>query len=207
MNGNKDYKICGVGYTGKGKYKSKTKEDKITREYVIWRHMIHRCYEEDRKDRNLSYVDCEVCIEWHSFQKFAPWYHENYYSLTDGKVCLDKDILNIGNKLYSPDNCVFIPERINIFFSHFSTKHKKSEFPLGVQKIKTGRNSFRYEAKISKNGKGWRIGRYHKLEEACNAYKVEKEIYAKELAEEYKQVIDKRVYEILRNFKLEEWID
>lgn len=32
-------------------------------------------------------------------------------------MALDKDILNKGNKVYCPENCIFVPRRINNLFT------------------------------------------------------------------------------------------
>lgn len=107
-----------VGVTGKGKYSPTTHQ----KAYQVWYAMIKRCYNNDIKGRQRfesfnSYVDTTVCEEWHSFQTFGEWFDENYYELGGERVDLDKDvlsyILNIDNKIYSPDTCMFLPQRIN----------------------------------------------------------------------------------------------
>ena len=78
--------------------------------------MLRRCYDEKLHKKYPTYIDCKVCEEWLNFQNFAKWYYNNYYEIENEKICLDKDILHKGNKIYSPDNCVFVPNNINVLF-------------------------------------------------------------------------------------------
>lgn len=112
----------GVGYIGEGKYKP-LENEKPTRSYSTWQHMLMRCYSEEYQIKKPSYVDCSVCNEWHNFQNFAEWYEENYYEISGEKMQLDKDILFKGNKIYSPDTCIFVPIKVNAVFKS-STKNK-----------------------------------------------------------------------------------
>ena len=43
--------ICNIGYLGIGKYNSKN----CKRAYDTWNNMIHRCYDNEKSDRNKSY--------------------------------------------------------------------------------------------------------------------------------------------------------
>ena len=67
------------GVCSKGKYKSKI-NGKHTKEYLVWRSMISRCYNKDYHGYN-NYKDVEVCDEWLDFQTFAEWFTDNYYSI------------------------------------------------------------------------------------------------------------------------------
>lgn len=100
----------GVGYFGEGIYK-------YNDYYSAWSHMLERCY---NKATNKSYNLNTVCEEWHNYQNFAKWYEENYpHHIKDIKFELDKDLLQFGieSKTYSPDTCLFLPKRINLFIS------------------------------------------------------------------------------------------
>lgn len=74
--------------------------------YVTWRNMIARCYLPNKK-WNVS--GATVCNEWLKFSRFKKWFDENH---KDGME-LDKDIIGSG-KIYSPENCVFVPKSINL---------------------------------------------------------------------------------------------
>jgi len=105
--------ICGVGYIGKGTYKS-SENKKNTKQYKAWKNMIERCYNETIRESVPTYIDCTVCEEWHNFQNFARWMDENYIEGCE----LDKDIKVTGNKVYSPDSCIFVSRRDNNIKAH-----------------------------------------------------------------------------------------
>ena len=79
------------------------------RSYAIWASMLARCYDKSYLKREPAYVGCSVCKEWLQFSVFKKWFDNHY---VDGYV-LDKDVLKSGNKVYSPENCAFIPVEIN----------------------------------------------------------------------------------------------
>ncbi|AUR88987.1 hypothetical protein NVP1231O_35 [Vibrio phage 1.231.O._10N.261.49.F8] len=103
--------VYGVGFIGKGKYKAKV-NGKTTREYTSWINMISRCYSKSTQDRHPTYIGCTVCDEWHNYQVFAEWY-TNHLPTGIGKFEVDKDIINPGNKIYSPEMCTIASAREN----------------------------------------------------------------------------------------------
>ena len=181
----------GIGYLGEGNYKSGNK-DKINKNYSCWRSLIVRCYDEKYHNKFPSYKNCTVYEEWHNFQKFAKWYEENYIEGWE----LDKDIIIKSNKIYSPETCAFVPKEINYLFTN--RKNHRNGLPLGVSKIKN-----RYRATSTQNKKHISYGYYITPEEAFYAYKEGKENYIKEVAEEWKPLIDERVYNAMMNWKIE----
>ena len=74
--------------------------------YRTWRMMLQRCYDKKVHKLEPRYKDCAVCEEWHSLFRFNEWYLQNYYSISDERMELDKDILLKNNKIYSPDTNV-----------------------------------------------------------------------------------------------------
>jgi hypothetical protein len=103
--------LYGVGFVGDGNHKP-SKNGKNTKAYATWARMLERCYYEKYQARNPTYIGCTVDKEWHNFQCFAKWYHENYPA--DGKdYQLDKDLLVKGNKIYSADTCCFLTPQQN----------------------------------------------------------------------------------------------
>jgi hypothetical protein len=122
-------RLHGVGYLGKGEYKS-FENGKNTRQYMIWYSMINRCYNEKYHKKLPTYKDCTVSEEWHNFQNFASWYDQNYYEVNGEKMALDKDILIKGNKVYSSETCIFVPQFINSLFTKCNAI--RGEFPIGV---------------------------------------------------------------------------
>lgn len=98
--------VEGVGYLGDGEYKASYK-GKHSEHYTRWKAMLQRCYNERFLESNPHYKGCTVCPEWHNYQNFAKWFDENYPQ--DGKdYDLDKDIKVAGNRVYSPDTCLFV---------------------------------------------------------------------------------------------------
>lgn len=87
--------------------------------YRLWYSMLRRCYDKGQhaRMRGKSYEDCEVCDRWKSLSNFVADIAElDGYGewLTGSGYCLDKDTLNQGNKVYSKENCRFIPIAENI---------------------------------------------------------------------------------------------
>lgn len=95
--------VKGKGYTGKGEYDSRDNAHKI------WSSIMNRCYDEGYKLKNPTYEGCTVSDEWLNYQNFAEWYYTNYPEDDQGtRYEVDKDIKVEGNKLYSPDTCLFV---------------------------------------------------------------------------------------------------
>lgn len=182
--------ICGVGFIGdsSAKINGKTKKG-----YSVWAGMIHRCYDL----KNKAYLECLVCDEWHNFSNFEKWFDCNYYELDDEEVELDKDILVKGNKIYSPETCIFTPKRINGLFVKSNNDNEKS---LGIV-WKDRINKYEVRCAIGEHGRKY-LGVYSTKEEAFNIYKKFKEDYVKQIAEEYKERIPKRLYEALYKWRV-----
>jgi hypothetical protein len=97
----------------KGRYK--TKGDKYNvKSYAKWRGMLYRCYSKLSVEKQPTYIGCTVCDEWLDFQNFAEWFHNHYPK--DGKIYeIDKDIKVPLNKVYSPEACIFVDDKVNSF--------------------------------------------------------------------------------------------
>lgn len=186
-----DKSLFGVGYIGDGKWMVKDKDGKYSRVYMCWMHMIERCYYEKNKHLHPSYYGkCTVCEEWHNFQTFADWYCEREYKV-DERLHLDKDIKNPKNTVYSPENCMLVPQRINELFT---CRRNNSGLPVGIKLNSNGKYVASY------NGK--HLGTYTTLDEAYKVYANKKEEAIKEVAESYKNIIPYEVYEYLLNYKV-----
>lgn len=181
-----------IGCFGIGKYKANI-NNKNTIEYTTWADMIKRCYDPYNINKQLTYQEVTVCKEWLNFQNFAEWFHDNYYELENEKVELDKDIIKHGNKIYCPEYCGFVPQSIN----RLLVKKSKGICPIGVCFYKN-----KYKAQITINGKIKYIGCFTSSTEAFNAYKKEKEKHIKVIADKYKNVLDKKVYNSLIKYKI-----
>ena len=177
-----------VGYIGEGDYKG-SKGHCIS----VWQSMISRCYNPYELNKHLTYIDCYVCDEWHNFQNFAKWYYENYYECNDERMDLDKDILVKGNKIYSPETCIFVPQRINKLI--IKSDNIKTTFH------KDKRNKI-YSTTVRMEGKRYSKG-FYSLEEAKLYYKNLKENYIKQVADEYKDLIPQKLYNAMYKYEVE----
>lgn len=189
-----DRSIKGVGYLGEGKYM--TGQSFYDRKaFGIWTGMIDRVYNEEKRSKYETYSDCIICDEWQNYQSFRGWYDKEFYQVGTERMHIDKDILYKNNRVYSPQTCLIVPQRINMLFMHKSNKYG---LPNGITPMANGRYSASY------NGK--QIGKYNSLEEATVAHDKEKKKAVNEVAEEYKEVIPDKVYQALINW-IPDYID
>lgn len=186
--------VAGVGYIGEGPY-SPANSIQL---WTVWSNMMTRCYDEESLKKNITYVGCSVDGRWHCFQNFASWCEAQPEFINNRDWCLDKDIIERGNKVYSPDKCSFVPTCINNLFT--LRGNDRGEYPLGVHKE---RKYGRFIAQVNKDGKRVCLGRYDTPEEAFLVYKSAKEEVIKKLAVSYKGSINDAVYESLINWKVE----
>lgn len=194
--------IFNVGYIGQGKYKPFI-NGKQTKAYQTWKNMIMRCYDAYYINKRLTYIDCFVCEEWHCFQNFAEWFYKNYYEVPNDRMELDKDILIKGNKIYSSKTCILVPERINILF--VKRNIARGNYPIGVSYHEAS-NKFQVSCGIldkENNKKVIYLGTYNTIEEAFLAYKIFKENYIKQVADEYKDLIPQRLYDAMYKYEVE----
>lgn len=189
----------GIGYIGNGIYKIR-ENGRSTRMYDTWKDMLRRCYSEKQEERYPTYKDCTVCDEWHNFQNFAQWYEENYYEIDEERMCLDKDILNKNNKIYSPKTCIFAPNRINTLF--VKNNINRGKYPIGVSYHKAT-NKIRARCKDGYNNI-IEIGFYETVEKAFyNGYKPFKEKTIKDIANKYKDKIPQKLYDAMCKYEVE----
>lgn len=186
-----DRTVAKVGYFGVGKYTSERPKGKTTQEYQIWSKMLLRCYDPKYQKMYPAYYGIvEVCDEWLNYQNFAEWYTSNYYEI-DERLHIDKDILKPNCKLYSPENCLLVPQRINELFTY---KKNNLGLPIGIRKTKNGRFSVGYNTDS--------LGIFDSLDEAFNVYKYAKESAIEQRTFEYKNVLPKKTFEALLNYKV-----
>jgi hypothetical protein len=193
-----DRSVFGVGYLGEGKY-AVSKKYKCTPQYVTWKRMLERCYDEKFQVKNPTYKGCLVCDEWHNFQNFAKWHDENYYEIEGEIMHLDKDILVKNNNIYSPDKCCFVTKNINILFT--KNNIKRGSLPIGVYWHKRDKKF----SVVCGNGKGrtTHLGYHNTPEEAFKKYKSHKEKLIKRIAEEYISLIPDKLYKALISYQVE----
>ena len=182
----------GKGYLGEGKYKIKEK-GKHTDKYEIYHAMLRRCYDPKYYEEHSTYKECTIEDYLLNFQHMCKWLEENYYEIPGEVMCLDKDILCKGNKVYSRETCIFVPQRINKLF----TKCDKSrgDDPIGVTPTPSGN----YQVFCNNGyGKNIYLGVYPTKEEAFRVYKQYKEKLIKDVINSYKGKIPEPFYSRLR---------
>lgn len=187
-----DKTVLNAAYIGDGEY-SKERDKEC---YTCWHNVLIRCFDPKYKEKYPTYKDVSIVDEWLNFQTFAKWYYDNIYCVPNERMEIDKDILFKDNKIYSPDNCVFVPRRINSLL--INNKSIRGEYPVGVD-MHDGRIRARCN---TLNGSVF-IGHFSTLETAFNAYKKFKENYIKQVADEYKEKIPEKLYKALYDFKVE----
>lgn len=156
--------------------------------YNRWKNMLRRCYCPKYQLRFPTYVGCSVTEEWLLFSNFERWMKAQDW---EGKE-LDKDLLKVGNKLYSPDFCVFVPPELNAFTT--DSRADRGEYPLGVY---LHRESGRFKAQCSNPSIGRQeyLGYFDNPEDAHKAWRKRKHELALMYAD---QQTDPRVAEALR---------
>lgn len=188
--------IYGVGYVGSGKH-NVTEEGVVCKKYKTWNSMFNRCYS---KKLLVAYQECRVDKRWHNFQVFGDWYDKKYKTYMDSNWHLDKDILQKGNKIYSPETCCFVPQEINKLFT--KRQNHRGAYPIGVMLHK---KTERYVALINTGINQEHLGSFSTPKEAFNIYKDAKECQIKKVATEYYSLrrIPLEVYEAMYNYKVE----
>ena len=166
--------------------------------YEVWRKMLQRAYDKKLHKIRQTYKDVIVCDEWLCFENFEKWFDNNYYEIKDEVMCLDKDILIKGNKIYSPSTCIFVPNRINVLI--INSNKARGEYPIGVYWHKKEK---KFNASLDIDGKNIVVGRFDNPQEAFNCYKKAKESEIKRIADKYKTKIPQKLYNALYNYKVE----
>jgi len=187
--------VYGVGI--KGIEPTKDANGNTYDSYSCWSGMLARCYNAKYKRNLPTYDGVTVCKEWIYYSNFKKFYDENIYKVEGQTMELDKDILHKGNKLYSPENCVFVPHAINSLFT--KRQNDRGDCPIGV----TIGNGDKIIA-ACRNSKGIKkyLGQFETKLQAFNAYKKVKEKTINEIADIYKTQIPAKLYVALVNYKV-----
>ena len=195
-------RVYGHGYLGETNDKYTSRNGKPSIEYKSWNHMLERCYDDKYKLKYPTYNGVICCDSWLNFSNYVPWFKCDYYEVPGERMCLDKDILCKGNKIYSPENCCFVPNNINVLF--VKSNALRGELPIGVT-IHKPTGKFRSQYNMFEDGKYKRkhIGLFTNVEDAFQSYKYYKELTIKKVADYYKQYIPEKVYKAMYNYEVE----
>lgn len=185
----------GVGFLGQGRFTTRDADGNLTRAYRTWFAMLNRCY---GKARNGKYNECSVHENWHNFQTFAEWFSVQKCSEIEDWY-LDKDLLQKGNRVYSADTCVFLPQELNNFMN--KREALRGNYLIGVS-FDNQNGKFIAQG----NFKGFRkkfIGAFYTEIDTFMAYKKEKEAHARFLAGKYAGKVDAKVITALLNYEVD----
>lgn len=165
--------------------------------YQTWKSMLTRGYSSKYKEKHPTYQDVFVNEEWHLFSNFRNWMQEQKWQDREGKkLHLDKDILVEGNKEYSKDKCVFVPNYINKFLLEGGAT-RVGEWPMGVCWHKA---SNKFYAQCNNSGKSRiYLGLFNDPNDAHIAWKTYKHKLALQYALELEaEGYDSRVVQALK---------
>ena len=178
------------------------KLDKRDKAYQCWVNMLRRCYNQELHSqiKYSSYVGCSVSDDWKASSDFCAW-AVNQKGFSHEYSCLDKDILVSGNKVYSPENCTFVPREVNVALTFSSAK--RGNLPLGVTASRTTQNGdIHYGASVCRGEFGRLSKWFDTLEAAEHFYKVEKLKHLSYLADKYSEYLDVGVISALKSYTL-----
>jgi len=149
--------------------------------YLTWKSMLARCFYMPYHKYRPTYTQCTVTTKWLLFSSFKSWMKNQDWK---GKQ-LDKDIVTPRNKHYSPENCVFIPSKLNNLI--LDSNAIRGSHPQGVCLEK---NIHKFRASCKVDGKQNKLGYFTTPEEASQAYKQFKSNHITEIAS---QQTDERI--------------
>lgn len=141
--------------------------------YSRWNSMLTRCYSKRKHETQPTYIGCSVCKEWLTFSNFKKWMESLDWTGKD----LDKDLLVSGNKIYSPESCIFVSGEINTLTT--SNGARRGAYPIGVSFDK-------FEGKLVSNinirGRNKKLGRFLSVVQAHAAWQKAKIAVIREAA-------------------------
>lgn len=158
----------------------------------LWHNMYDRCYSNAYHERSPQYKGCEMCDDWlDDYHIFREWVCNNYYTVGDEQIDLDKDILVKGNKIYSPKTCIFVPHSINAYFNNMVRQ------PIYIASLD------QWKMKIYIDGKDVTIGYFDTEEEAKLEYIRHKKASILTKADFYKDRIPRKLYNAMVNWEID----
>lgn len=190
--------IHGIGFNDR-KYPSGFCSGKMLKEYDLWVSMLSRCLKK-YQDKHPTYTGVTCSENFKNYSYFYEWcQNQAGFKSKDenGKTWqLDKDILVKGNKIYSEDVCVFVPQRLNTLLTR--REASRGDTPIGVS-WNSKRDKFTAQCNDGE-GNLKHLGAYHTTKDAFQAYKSFKEQIIKDAAEKHKNILDDRVYSALIDY-------
>lgn len=198
----KDYthpNVFGIGYLGEPTVNDC---DPIKMTIIrLWRGIFNRCYDINKLNERATYRDCIISPEWYNQVNFKNWclsqMNAGFYQ--QGWE-LDKDLLVRGNKVYGPDTCCFLPERLN----QLQQVKKDSEYNW-LPGVNYDKSRGKFKSEVNFDGVRHYLPRRETEMESFLDYKQLKEKLVREDADNWKDKIQPKAYEALKNYSLD-WI-
>lgn len=153
--------------------------------YKIWAHMIERCNSKNLQAKYPTYSKCSVSEIWIKFSNFKLWMEKQDWQ---GRH-LDKDLLIPGNKVYSPESCIFVSGAINNLLTNSIIP--RGDYPVGVTYNK--RDGV-YQSACRVNGKKRHLGCFSTPKEAEYAYCIFKSKLVTKIASQSEAMSDTRLH-------------
>lgn len=178
--------VCNVGIIGDCSVSTKSKV------YTSWVGVLKRVYGENPRH---AYRECTVDPAWFQLETFNTWFLKQ--RVQDAWE-LDKDLLVKGNKVYSEENCLFLPQAVNTFLT--DRANHRGKWPVGVT---YHARLNKWEAACTFDSKRNYLGVFTDPTQAFLVYKEYKEGCAKVLAKRWEGIIDDRAITALLNFKVD----
>lgn len=144
--------------------------------YITWREMLRRCYSSKYKAHKPTYIGCYVWAEWLLFSNFKSWMQTQDWQGNQ----LDKDLLFQGNKVYSPETCLFVSGQVNNFL--IDSGAARGEYMIGVC-WDAASSKFMAQCRNPFTKKGETLGRFASEIEAHKAWLTRKLEHVHRLAE------------------------
>lgn len=170
---------------GVGRFDSSSvgKDKDILKIMNLWNNVLQRCYCEKFHERQPTYKNVVVCESWLTYSKFEEdiLAMENVNKFLNENWALDKDLIKIGNKVYSKDTCCFVPKSLN---SKLSSIENCLEDGKGVRKLPHGT----YRVMLSHS----HIGCFKTYEEAVIVSRKVKIAHILKVVDEHKGLVDER---------------
>ena len=159
-----------------------------------WASIIERSKSSKFKQRNPTYLDTDVCEEWKHFSVFERWLLQEQPNKNWENCQPDKDLLVVGNKIYSPETTVLVTAQVNGFIG--CCNKARGVYMLGVSPCKLSkRNPYQSHCRSPFSKDRGYLGLFPTELEAHLAWQTKKHEYACQLADLQD---DRRVAKALR---------
>lgn len=172
--------LCGT-YVGVGTYTTKHEA------YNVWRGIVERVV-----NAPSGYDGSSLDPQWANYQNFAAWYEENSNGVDRPQI--DKDIIDMGNKVYAPDKCCVVPAEVNKAFVGMLRDGRAAK---GAYRVKD-----KWQVMMQRAGAQQYLGTFETYEEAYATYKQSKESYIQSLAYKYKNTLRTDIFTKISTYRV-----